>query len=334
MLSPLDLALLVIVGPRRVAEYEFLCRTRFSIGSTTYIVDGTQTEANRAEYERLVFGDRAKETERVMNARFSEETIMLFHRVSCEMAYADQIGGNQPSNNQPSRDIIVVEDNDDVMYDANNVNLETGQNSHAVGGLTPEGTNLLTVPITQVEAPSIFWDVGMDLRVIASGIEVDEQLNINAPAEVEMELVGGVISLAEGNDNAGGDTIQNQGVVKEIGEVEGGSSSTGSTNNVGSVFGNEGGGSGARNSPRPVDHDIRGESGEIGPGGEGMHTTSGEQGFQVSRPRVLQVNPSHPSPPLFMFTQGGQAGEPSGVREVIKDDKDTSSEASDIDGGF
>lgn len=71
-----------------------------------------------------------------------------------------------------------------------------------------------------------------------------------------------------------------------------------------------------------------------GPGGEGMHTTSGEQGFQVSRPRVLQVNPSHPSPPLFMFTQGGQAGEPSGVREVIKDDKDTSSEASDIDGGF
>ncbi|CAN7048979.1 unnamed protein product [Brassica oleracea var. botrytis] len=36
-----DLALLVIVGPRRVAEYEFLCRTRFSIGSTTYIVDGT-----------------------------------------------------------------------------------------------------------------------------------------------------------------------------------------------------------------------------------------------------------------------------------------------------
>lgn len=79
-----------------------------------------------------------------------------------------------------------------------------------------------------------------------------------------MELVGGVISLAEGNDNAGGDTIQNQGVVKEIGEVEGGSSSTGSTNNVGSVFGNEGGGSGARNSPRPVDHDIRGESGEIG----------------------------------------------------------------------
>nr|VDD14904.1 unnamed protein product [Brassica rapa] len=43
-----DLALIAIVGPRRVAEYEFLCRTRFSIGSTTYIVDGTQTEENRA----------------------------------------------------------------------------------------------------------------------------------------------------------------------------------------------------------------------------------------------------------------------------------------------
>lgn len=85
----------------------------------------------------LVFGDRAKETERVMNALFTEESIMLFHRVSCEMAYADQIGGNQLSNNQPSRDIIVVEDDDDdVMHDANNVNLETGENSNALGGMS------------------------------------------------------------------------------------------------------------------------------------------------------------------------------------------------------
>lgn len=46
-----DFSLLVTVGPKRVAEYEFLCRTSFSIGSTTYVVDGTQTEENRADYE-------------------------------------------------------------------------------------------------------------------------------------------------------------------------------------------------------------------------------------------------------------------------------------------
>ncbi|CAG7907916.1 unnamed protein product [Brassica rapa] len=346
-----DLALIAIVGPRRVAEYEFLCRTRFSIGSTTYIVDGTQTEENRADYARLVFGDRAKETERVMNALFTEESIMLFHRVSCEMAYADQIGGNQLSNNQPSRDIIVVEDDDDdVMHDANNVNLETGENSNALGG-----TNPLPLPTSQAAAPSIFWDVGMDVRnylnqsntlidqaamannmrfwegVLAGGVEVDEQLNINDPAEVEMEVVGGVVSGAGGNDNAVGTTVSNEGVVKVVGEGEGGSSSTGSTKNVGSVFLNGAGSSGGLFSPLPVDRGILGV--------EGIHTSTGEIGIQVSTPRVLQVNPSQPNPPLpatplFTFTQACQPGEPSGKRKVIKGDKETSSEASDIDGGF
>ncbi|CAF2125818.1 unnamed protein product [Brassica napus] len=74
-------------------------------------------------------------------------------------------------------------------------------------------------------------------------------------------------------------------------------------------------------------------------GVEGIHTSTGEIGIQVSTPRVLQVNPSQPNPPLpatplFTFTQACQPGEPSGKRKVIKGDKETSSEASDIDGGF
>lgn len=39
-----------------------------------------------------------------------------------------------------------------------------------------------------------FWE-----GVLAGGVEVDEQLNINDPAEVEMEVVGGVVSGAGGN---------------------------------------------------------------------------------------------------------------------------------------
>lgn len=38
----------------------------------------------------LVYGDRATQTERVMNALFPEDALRLFHRVSCEMAYADR----------------------------------------------------------------------------------------------------------------------------------------------------------------------------------------------------------------------------------------------------
>lgn len=63
-----------------------------------------------------------------MNALFSEEALMLFHCVSCEMAYADQ-----SLRNQPSREIIVLDDDDHVMYEANNVNVETGQHSNASG---------------------------------------------------------------------------------------------------------------------------------------------------------------------------------------------------------
>lgn len=69
-----------------------------------------------------------------MNTLFTEQALMLFHRVYCEMAYADQSLGMGHTNNQPSREIIVVEDDDDVMFEANNVNQEIGENSQAVGG--------------------------------------------------------------------------------------------------------------------------------------------------------------------------------------------------------
>lgn len=84
-----------------------------------------------------------------------------------------------------------------------------------------------------------------------------------------MEHVGGTISLADGNDNAVVDTVPNEGVVKEIGEGEGegGGSSTGSTKNVVSQFGNklgnEGAVLGARNSLVQFANDIQGDSAHI-----------------------------------------------------------------------
>lgn len=82
----------------------------------------------------LVYGDRATQTERVMNALFPEDALRLFHRVSCEMAYADRCLANEINHNRGSREIIVVDDDDDVMYEANPVNVEIGESSQAGGG--------------------------------------------------------------------------------------------------------------------------------------------------------------------------------------------------------
>lgn len=77
-----------------------------------------------------------------------------------------------------------------------------------------------------------FWE-----GVIAAGMAVDGHLTITADAEVEMEQVGGIISLADGNDNAVVDPVSIEGVVKDIGEGGGGGSSSGSTKNVASLVG-------------------------------------------------------------------------------------------------
>lgn len=69
-----------------------------------------------------------------MNALFTEEAMRLFHRVSCEMAYADQGVANQTNTHPPSGEIIVVEDDDEFMYDANQVTIETGQSSGVAKG--------------------------------------------------------------------------------------------------------------------------------------------------------------------------------------------------------
>ncbi|KAL0795911.1 hypothetical protein Bca101_067288 [Brassica carinata] len=356
-----DLGVLVSIGPKRVAEYEFLCRTDFRIGSTTYVVDDRQAEENRGEYERLVFGDRVKETERVMNTLFTEQTLMLFHRVSCEMAYADnclRLGGN---TNQPSREVIVVEDDDDVMYEADNANNGSGLNTGHGAGPPTLMTNLVSVPIGQAQAPSIFWDVGMDVRnfheqsnpvsnvpatenkmrfwetVIGGGFAIDADLNINGPAEVDVQNVGGIIQ----NENADVAPVSNEVVVPnivdgDIGDADGGGSSTGSSRNVGSVVGYGDGGIEAAvvaplNIPVRFSHDNQGNCGRVG---EGIRSTPATEEGPVLSPPDLQVPSSQARLPIFKFTSTSHTGEASGVKKADKGIADTASEGSDNDGGF
>ncbi|KAG2246307.1 hypothetical protein Bca52824_085935 [Brassica carinata] len=114
------------VGSKSVAEYQFLCRTRFAIGSTTYVFDETADAGSRMAYENLVLSDRAATTERVMNEIFTEEEMVIFHRVSLEMAYADSILAQEPRVNQPVREIIELDDDEDEMVDGNQCTNVTG----------------------------------------------------------------------------------------------------------------------------------------------------------------------------------------------------------------
>lgn len=62
-----------------------------------------------------MFGDRAAQTERVMNAIFPEEAMLLFHRVSLEMAHADCYRANRNHNTAPVREIIELDNDDDEV---------------------------------------------------------------------------------------------------------------------------------------------------------------------------------------------------------------------------
>ncbi|KAL0898289.1 hypothetical protein Bca101_082255 [Brassica carinata] len=187
-----ELSLLVTMGPRAVAEYEFLCRTNFCIGNTTYTFDYTANENSRAAYESLVFGNRAAQTERVMNALFTEDSMRLFHRVMLEMALADNFLSRQNRGGQPMREIIVVDDNDEEMGE--------------VGGATGIANGVVG-SVADGCAPPILWDVGIDVGTL-SGQPIQQPV-VPALVDADMSFWDGIANecLGEGEirTNVAGD---------------------------------------------------------------------------------------------------------------------------------
>ncbi|KAF8109332.1 hypothetical protein N665_0098s0060 [Sinapis alba] len=160
-----DITLLVMFGAKTVAEFQFLCRSDFTLGSTTYVVNGAQDEQAKARYEGLVFGERLKTSERVMNEIFAEEEMLIFHRVALEMGYADRVFGSRrqggPAVGQALE--IIQLDDDDEMVDVTHV----GRESNVAGGPS-EGTMIpfqsqVVAPVRASDAPFVLWDVGVDL---------------------------------------------------------------------------------------------------------------------------------------------------------------------------
>ncbi|XP_033129063.1 uncharacterized protein LOC117125706 [Brassica rapa] len=110
-----------------------------------------------------------------MDALFPQDSLRLFHRVSLEMAFADNFLANQHGGTQPVREIIKLDDDDTEMDEgaqgnATPVEGVTGLGNEGVGpvgqgnatpGVTGLGTEVVG-PVGQGDAPPILWDVGMD----------------------------------------------------------------------------------------------------------------------------------------------------------------------------
>ncbi|KAL0723498.1 hypothetical protein Bca4012_038097 [Brassica carinata] len=127
-----DVTLLLTLGAKDVADYQFLSRSDFTIGSTTFVVGENQDERARARYESLVFGERIIASEAVMNEIFGEQGMLVFHRVALEMGYADKV-------------------------------LRPHAGSGVFTGAIVPFQQPALPPISPSAAPSVLWDVGLDL---------------------------------------------------------------------------------------------------------------------------------------------------------------------------
>ncbi|KAH0886411.1 hypothetical protein HID58_062507 [Brassica napus] len=155
-----------------VTEFQFLCRSNFTIGSSTYMVGDGQDERARARYESLVLGERLVTSERVMNEIFGEQEILILHSVALEIGHADRVLRPQPSSVVTQRRKIIQLDDDDEMVDVlqtggtGNGNLE-GTGAFNNGFLVNTGVIIPLQPqplakIPAADAPSVLWDVGLD----------------------------------------------------------------------------------------------------------------------------------------------------------------------------
>ncbi|CAH8355049.1 unnamed protein product [Eruca vesicaria subsp. sativa] len=158
-----DITLLCTFGAKRVAEFHFLCRSDFTIGASTYVVGEGQDEATRARYERLVLGERLVVSEGVMKEVFGEEEMAILHRVALEMAYADRILGRGSNEGVVRRMEIIQLDDDAEMADVSQaVASSEGTVAENRGTIVTVESQQLT-PTPASEAPSVVWDVGLDL---------------------------------------------------------------------------------------------------------------------------------------------------------------------------
>lgn len=165
-----EVTILATIGARSVAEYNFLRRSNFTIGLTTYVVDGSQDERARATFEGnisystpfwlsfkrkklaishyflvyyfagLVYAERIETSERVMTEIFGEQEMQLLYRVALEMRHVDRgLGLHGVNGVGLGMNVIQIEDDD--MMDAPYI----GSRAPEVGGSSGKYLTSLTL---------------------------------------------------------------------------------------------------------------------------------------------------------------------------------------------
>ncbi|KAF3523945.1 hypothetical protein F2Q69_00048074 [Brassica cretica] len=112
-----EITLLVTFRAKNVVEFQFLCRSDFTIGSSTYVVGDGQDERARARYESLILGERLVASERVMNEIFGEQEMLILHHVALEIGHADRVLPPQPSSGPQPLAQIPAADAPSVLWD-------------------------------------------------------------------------------------------------------------------------------------------------------------------------------------------------------------------------
>ncbi|KAJ4915960.1 Uncharacterized protein Rs2_01510 [Raphanus sativus] len=303
---PADITLLVTFGAKKVAEFHFLSRSDFKIGSSTYSVGGGQDEAARARYDGLVRGERLLTSLQVMTEIFGEQEMLILHRVALEMSYADRVLGTQNSTGVVQGvEIIQLDDDDDEMVEASQMaRTPNGTLGGTRGAIVPfQPQPLAEIPPAQ--APSVFWDVGMDMLDYPEfyNAQRDGRL-VTADSAFWNEIIDENYQSLEGVY-----LLTNNSHGTEVGLTQG-ESSTGSTAIVCNQLGAKG---------------VETEIGNEGNGGDGIEAVLGKT--------TEEVNNSLPGPSLTLTLACGQ--EESGVPPPPTAYVDnTSSEESDKEGGY
>ncbi|CAN6832622.1 unnamed protein product [Brassica oleracea] len=123
-----ELVLVVTIGAESVARFHFNRRDNFVIGRKRFVVDGSQDEYARREYQRLVVGRRMTCNRSILEKIFNEQEMMVLHRVDLEMDLADTLQEQDDRRYEAvDREVILVEDDDENMTDAQT----DGGNDHA-----------------------------------------------------------------------------------------------------------------------------------------------------------------------------------------------------------
>ncbi|KAL0875988.1 hypothetical protein Bca101_025693 [Brassica carinata] len=191
-----ELILVVNIGSESIARFHFNRRENFVVGRKSFVVDGTQNEYERREFEikacRWEEEDEMQQNHEILTI---EQEMMVLHRVDLEMDLADSLQRQAERQYEAiAREVILVEDEDDEMDEAHMApdtvptitqgesNTPTAENDLPLTQVCetlpdpPPVTdgNTSTVRRRTLETPMVFWEglLGEDL-LLPEGVAPD-----------------------------------------------------------------------------------------------------------------------------------------------------------------